>query len=992
MKTLPSNRIEETSDSALKPILYLLFLLVIVSSFCVSLHVYAKSGGLPILEDHEIEFGRVKYGSQKYETVEIRNAGNMPLLINEIKVTGKNFHISKDLCTNHPVPSTASCKIVIVFKSESLLREKGYLEIFYNNSTDVMRMDLFAEGKKDKCITYKNFHIVEEGDTLSQISLLYCKDIDEIKKLNKIEDIDEITIGQRLKINLIPTKFLEKLSKINTYPDELDGEAGRKLRKLLENYDDLRVKQKELEEDKKTYATKNENSKGNVKNYESEITQLENNISIKKSISRNHEEEEKSKKQVQINELTKIKNEHSKAEEARMTASLYAHIEADGEYFYSDSGTAESFSDNVIINDVSTQATASLKIPNPLSPIKKCWDKTLKVCIEDELTSARDKTYKCLKKGINCPADEVSNAWEKVPERYKNFRDSYENMSPEFIEEISKAINDLPDGITEYIRYSEKLEKFPAVRKELFDIDVLDELSVNKIKDAVSGFEDLLNKIGTRIEKELLELCKSVTTLINDIGNLDKKIEGLSDDVKTLETKIKNKTEQLNIEEKVRNNTRIITKGIEHKIKKIEKETKNVATQFKETIEFLGNKELILFSTVSSLEFSFNFYTGSHVISMETPIPGISINNDDIQSFITKGELRWPKIDLLEIAAQTTGTKLKIDDTEYWDKREERINNINRHMQDNQLKNNNVDITYYPQKIFVDFFSTKNAIEGVAEAVLTGGNSAKNFFEELKNVLSHEIDSVSTWLLLSGQKKSKEIIADIIYAGMINDNSITLPKVDFDSDTVRYHYNVEAIGASFIPEGILKEIIKEYEGVIQKVSDNFIDDHFSYSLSIQDELTNYSLDDYLSERLNNFGKSILEGNRNSDQLFVEVIEELIKRFTGKKPKISKVLKLVQNNAGFQETNALITTKLQKLTGITYTELFKNYIEGHPLIDLRETKISTGVSEFFKDFSLGNKGKLTVEKLEFNINNVTLEGKIELHHKHSWGSLEEILSR
>ncbi len=165
-----------------------------------------------------------------------------------------------------------------LIKSEEIFSAKNKIENFANN-----------ESINEEKTEIKKIHIVKSGDTLSSISKLYSINKDLIIKLNKLKDKNYIFVGQ----NLIISESTENLAKqsdlINNYHIVQTGEnltdisSKHNLKVIdlikinnLNNPDSIKVGQKLILRKKNSINSENHKTTENKKN--NELLELDKKI------------------------------------------------------------------------------------------------------------------------------------------------------------------------------------------------------------------------------------------------------------------------------------------------------------------------------------------------------------------------------------------------------------------------------------------------------------------------------------------------------------------------------------------------------------------------------------------------------------------------------------------------------------------------------------------------------------------------------------------
>jgi len=164
--------------------------------------------------------------------------------------------------------------IFINFFNHSLMKSE---EIFSARN----KIENFAkkESINEEKTEIKNIHIVKSGDTLSSISKLYSINKDLIIKLNKLKDENYIFIGQNLIISESTENLTKKSDLINNYHivqtgenlTEISNKYDLKVIDLkeinnLKNPDSIKVGQKLIIRKKKTINSENHETTENKKN------------------------------------------------------------------------------------------------------------------------------------------------------------------------------------------------------------------------------------------------------------------------------------------------------------------------------------------------------------------------------------------------------------------------------------------------------------------------------------------------------------------------------------------------------------------------------------------------------------------------------------------------------------------------------------------------------------------------------------------------------
>lgn len=94
----------------------------------------------------------------------------------------------------------------------------------------------------------------------------------------------------------------------------------------------------------------------------------------------------------------------------------------------------------------------------------------------------------------------------------------------------------------------------------------------------------------------------------------------------------------------------------------------------------------------------------------------------------------------------------------------------------------------------------------------------------------------------------------------------------------------------------------------------------------------------------------------------------------------------------QEVRAdkVIQDRILKEFKLTSAELHEWYVPGDPILRLQNTPIAGRFEQLLKGVELGNNGRVDVAKLDFDLTSYSLSAVIRVRHRHSWGSLRQVL--
>ena len=139
------------------------------------------------------------------------------------------------------------------FFNQSLIKSEEKIYSSKNKIENIAKKESITEEKTE----IKKIHIVKSGDTISSISKLYSIDKDLIIKLNNLKDENYIFVGQNLIISEPAENLTEKSDLINNYHivqtgenlTDISNKYNLKVKELIEinsinNPDSIKVGQK----------------------------------------------------------------------------------------------------------------------------------------------------------------------------------------------------------------------------------------------------------------------------------------------------------------------------------------------------------------------------------------------------------------------------------------------------------------------------------------------------------------------------------------------------------------------------------------------------------------------------------------------------------------------------------------------------------------------------------------------------------------------------
>ena len=175
--------------------------------------------------------------------------------------------------------------IFINFFNHSLIKSEEKIFTAKNNIENIAKKESITEEKTE----IKKIHIVKSGDTISSIAKFYSINKDLIIKLNNLKDENYIFVGQNLVISEFTENSLKQSDLINNFHivqtgenlTEISNKYDLKVMDLIEinnlnNPDSIKVGQKLIFRKKNTNSSENYETNENKKN--NELLDLEKKI------------------------------------------------------------------------------------------------------------------------------------------------------------------------------------------------------------------------------------------------------------------------------------------------------------------------------------------------------------------------------------------------------------------------------------------------------------------------------------------------------------------------------------------------------------------------------------------------------------------------------------------------------------------------------------------------------------------------------------------
>jgi hypothetical protein len=359
------------------------------------------------------------------------------------------------------------------------------------------------------------------------------------------------------------------------------------------------------------------------------------------------------------------------------------------------------------------------------------------------------------------------------------------------------------------------------------------------------------------------------------------------------------------------------------------------------------DSKVVPFDLTTTASLTFNLGTGSYFVRADIT-NGVSYDTDRIKELFS-GNVTLPRINPVEALSAFYG--LRTDHTSNYAAVRQQFYN--------QYGAENV---YFVSERFSEWASPETLGAELAKAVATAGSSTASSVKEAFNQIRLELNDIYEWAKVKSQADAPKVLADVVQAIVLkqdfNSPYLAVKWVNIDHS---YRANISAYGVG--------------TGATVKVP------HFGFALIWKTTPGTY-------DRVLNSFNQLTSGDPT-------VVDNLLKGFVNlpayqSNPTLAKFLKLATTNPA-DKIDTQITSLLKSALGLDVQLLRQRYAAGNPVVDLTGTPVANRLAGVLSRLALGNEGSASVVKLEFNLGTLSFNAEISLRHRHSWGSVGEIIA-
>jgi hypothetical protein len=281
----------------------------------------------------------------------------------------------------------------------------------------------------------------------------------------------------------------------------------------------------------------------------------------------------------------------------------------------------------------------------------------------------------------------------------------------------------------------------------------------------------------------------------------------------------------------------------------------------------------------------------------------------------------------------------------------------------------------------VKWAGAQTAARAVGNAVL--GNS-RQVLEEAKQQIMLEYDQIYSWFTLQDIDAIDDACADALLS-VLEEREPSFPTLEAKPSSVRFQYQVSVIGASFLPKPILDRVTQIYQTFVTQVQNKAPDDHFAFYLKIK----NSSSVSYLDQLIDGFEGKRLAGSNDSASRMQNVFNLVAAKV--KDDNVKRLVSFIQGSSPWEvRADQVIQTRILNELNFKVEDLRQWYVPGNPIIHFENTPVAERLEKLLGNVALGNDGRVHVTKLEFDLTTYTVSAVVDVRHRHSWGSLRQLL--
>ncbi len=396
------------------------------------------------------------------------------------------------------------------------------------------------------------------------------------------------------------------------------------------------------------------------------------------------------------------------------------------------------------------------------------------------------------------------------------------------------------------------------------------------------------------------------------------------------------------------------------------------------------DEEVVAYKAVTDFTMSLNLTNAAFYLDAKVG-PGVGYDSRKLNELLDSGSPSIPDIDPVDAIRKIFSARIVQED--------------NYDFTMKQLQNEfDKQSVYLSSRRFVDHFGAESAAEIVVEAILFGGsNAAKDAIADIGEHIRLELNDIMGWLEQRATDQIEELIPEIVRSFLTGQN-FRSPHIELRWTPIDYTYTLK-------PEPLLGKVVDAVGGN-SAVIDDFVKKHqqssrhagFAIIWQIPDA---GDPEAQINDYLDNFEFGEFDGPSLTPELIAKAFQELVNEQLPEHLKLSDDTIKVLNELGpiaseVGKFEKFLAETVSDVLGFDTTEIrdlmnkVQNLADDNFVLDFKDTPAADRLGDFMKKITTGNERSAKVTEFSFDLKTFTLTIKGTMCHKHSWGTIGDIL--
>lgn len=279
---------------------------------------------------------------------------------------------------------------------------------------------------------------------------------------------------------------------------------------------------------------------------------------------------------------------------------------------------------------------------------------------------------------------------------------------------------------------------------------------------------------------------------------------------------------------------------------------------------------------------------------------------------------------------------------------------------------------YFSSQRFTEWASPENIASTIGTGIATGGSNAGQAIQEARDVILGELGNIYSWLKQHAPEEVEALMASA-FKSIVSGENYESPLLSVEFVNIEKEYTIGLGG----PAASIANSLGN-----SSPSKTFTTTQMGFAVVLKSSGGVTATLDQLEQVINGQPSA-------AEEEYFALISRIANRpeLEGLGPLANAVL---QSNPGMS-VDKTVSSMLRKAFEFNSADLRKGFIEGNPIVSLKDTHISQKLQSVLKIIAAGNEGKVIIEDLQLNLNTFEITATISVNHRHSWGSIEEILN-